>query len=302
MNGSNILSNDRLKAWYQASRPPFYIATVIPLVLGWVLAVQDAGEWRFGRFFLVNLGAFMVHLATNLADDLFDHILGADAGDSIGGSRVVQEGKITLGQLAWSLVILYSAALVIAAALIKSSGQAGLWGFVVFAALSSLFYVAPPIKYGYRGLGELSVFINMGLIMVGGAYWVQAEAWNWKVIWPAIPVGLMVANILYFQSLPDMATDEKAGKITLAVRLGKEGAEAAFKAWWIITYISIILLNMIGMAGLLAWACLLTIPLYLKTARLIHETEDWLDLDAHGHLVRKLYMTNGVIIILSVII
>ncbi|MFH1092414.1 MAG: prenyltransferase, partial [Pseudomonadota bacterium] len=90
-NKPDLGFKDHCKAWYQASRPPFYVATLIPLILGLVLAHKLTGEWRLGRFLLLNLGAFMVHLATNLANDLFDHALGADAGESIGGSRVIQQ-------------------------------------------------------------------------------------------------------------------------------------------------------------------------------------------------------------------
>ena len=290
----------RLGAWYQASRPPFYIATLVPLVLGLVLAEQETGQWRMGRFLLVNLGAFAVHLATNLADDLFDHLLGADAGESIGGSRVIQQGLITVRELAWALFILYALALVTALVLVDVSGQTGVWVLAVFAGLSSLFYVAPPIKYGYRGLGELSVFLNMGVVMVGGTFWVLAEQWDWRMIWYSLPVGLMVANILYFQSLPDMKTDRRVGKHTLAVLLGRQRAAVAFRLWWAAVYASLVSLALTGLAHWPIWCCLATVPLFLRADRLIRTTEDWLELDGHGHLIRKLYMLNGLFLILSV--
>ncbi len=294
MNGKK-----RLRAWYQASRPPFYIATLVPLTLGLVLAAQDTGQWRLGRFFLVNLGAFMVHLATNLADDLFDHLLGADAGESIGGSRVIQEGLISPAALVCALIVLYTGALAVAVSLIHMSGQYVLWGFILFSAFSSIFYVAPPIKYGYRGLGELSVFLNMGLIMVGGAYLVQAQAWRWDLILYSMPVGLMVANILFFQNLPDMKTDRAVGKYTLAVRLGKQWSRTVFRLWWVLVYISLIGLFFTGLTNALVWCCLLTLPLLFKVDRLIGAADDWVTLDRHGHLVRKMYLINGAFLILA---
>ncbi len=293
------MKKELLRAWWQASRPPFYVATIVPLVLGLVLAHKATGQWHWGRFLVINLGAFAVHLATNLADDLFDHLLGADAGDSIGGSRVIQQRLISPGQLAAALVILYGAALLTAFFLVSWSGRTGLWAIVAFSGLSSLFYVAPPIKYGYRGLGEAMVFLNMGLAMVGGTYWVQAEAWDWAMAWYSLPVGLMVANILYFQSLPDMKTDQAVGKITLAVRLGKKGAATVFRLWWLATYASMIGLAAAGLVSWLVLAGLLTLPLFIRTDRLIHRTEDWLELDSHGHLVRKMYLANGVILVIA---
>lgn len=296
---NGISSRERLRAWYQASRPPFYIATVIPLVLGLVLAGRDTGQWLWGRFILINLGAFMVHLATNLADDLFDYILGADAGESIGGSRVIQQGKITPFQLGWALILLYAAAFVVAAILVRLSGQNILWLFVAVAGFSSLFYVAPPVKYGYRGLGEVMVFLNMGLIMVGGAYLVLAETWRWALIWYSLPVGLMVAGILYFQSLPDIDTDRAVGKYTLAVRLGKRGSATGFRLNWLAVYASMIGLWIGGLAAWPVWGCILTLPWFTRANRYIHATEDWVELDRHGHLVRKLYLINGILLILG---
>jgi 1,4-dihydroxy-2-naphthoate octaprenyltransferase len=296
---NNISRAERIQAWYQASRPPFYIATVIPLLLGLVLAGNDTGNWLWGRFILINLGAFMVHLATNLADDLFDYILGADAGESIGGSRVIQQGKITPFQIGWALIILYAASFIIAAVLVRLSGQNILWLFVAVAGFSSLFYVAPPIKYGYRGLGELMVFLNMGIIMVGGAYLVLAETWRWAVVWYSLPVGLMVAGILYYQSLPDIETDRQVGKYTLAVRLGKKGSAIGFRLNWLAVYLSMIGLWIGGLAAWPVLGCVLTLPWFTRASRLIRTTEDWVELDRHGHLVRKLYLINGILLIIG---
>jgi 1,4-dihydroxy-2-naphthoate polyprenyltransferase len=289
----------RLKSWYQASRPPFYIATLVPLFLGLILAHQDTGHWHWGRFALINLGGFMVHLATNLADDLFDHLLGADAGDSIGGSRVIQQGLISVKELVVALVVLYTIGLIVAVVLIHLSHQVRLWGLVIFAWMASFFYVAPPIKYGYRGLGELGVFISMGFIMVGGTYAVLAESWRWDLVWYSLPVGLMVSNILFFQSLPDMVTDRSVGKYTLAVRLGKHRSKTAFRLWWAATYAGLAGLYVTGLTGPLTWLCLATLPLFFKTDRLIARTVDWQALDRHGHLVRKLYLLNGIVLLAS---
>lgn len=293
------LGRSRFQAWYQASRPPFFVATLIPLTLGLVLAGVETHRWLPGRFLLILLASFFVHLAANLANDLFDHLMGADADESIGGSRVIQERLITPRQLVHALIILYLAALLLAWLLVRLSGQTGLWAIVAFSGLSSLFYTAPPIRYGYRGLGELSVFLNMGLIMVGGTHWVLAEHWRWDIFWHALPIGLMVANILYYQSLPDMVTDARVGKRTLAVRLGRRRAATVFRWWWIATYGSLIGLHVAGLAGWPVWACLATTPVLIKVDRLVHTTENWLELDRYGHLIRKLYLINGVLLIVA---
>lgn len=291
-----------LRAWYQAARPPFYIATLAPLTLGFTAAVKDSGHCRWGLFGLILFGSFVVHMATNLANDLFDHWQGVDGGPNIGGSRVIQEGKISPRSLAAALGLLYGLGLVSAIFIIDLSGQPALWGAVLFAALSSFFYVAPPIKYGHRALGELFVFINMGLIMVGGTYVAIAGFWSREIVALALPVSLMVAGILYYQSLPEIETDLAAGKRTLANSLGKKGAKLLFTLWWPLVWLLMINLFFSRLAAWPIWLCLLTAPLYLAARRKIKDAGDgdWLPLDAHGHLVRKLYLLNGFILIAAV--
>ena len=123
--------NSKLQAWIQASRPPFYIATIIPLTVGLVLArpLQSEDIIMFGW---INLAAFMVHLATNLANDLFDHYQGTDADKSIGGSRVIQESKISLKSLWIVVVILYFLAGLVAIYITWTQDILLLWSFIIF--------------------------------------------------------------------------------------------------------------------------------------------------------------------------
>ncbi len=211
-----------IMAWVQASRLPFYVATFIPLLIGWTIAMKSTGMVRPWRFVLVFLGSLTVHLITNLANDYFDHLGGTDAGQAIGGSRVIQEGKITPKTMFRVIVSLYILAFAIAFIIIFGLKLYLLAIPIFFAAFSSYFYVAPPIRYGYHGLGELFVGVNMGPIMVVGTYWVITGHPGWTPFLISIPVGLMVALILYYQSLPDMETDAAVHKNTRAVKLGKK--------------------------------------------------------------------------------
>jgi 1,4-dihydroxy-2-naphthoate polyprenyltransferase len=289
------MKGDRLKAWIQASRPPFFVATLIPLVIGWIMAWS--GGFHIARFLLVVLACFMVHLATNLANDYFDYREGTDAGDSIGGSRVIQEGKILPHSLIKAILLLYGLACIAAFYLMISLDLLMLLPVVLFAFFSSLFYVAPPIKYGYHGLGELLVGINMGPIMVVGTYWIMAGRPDYAPLEVSIPTGLMVASILYYQSLPDMETDERVGKRTLAIMLGKRGALLGFIAFFLLIYGSIVTLVVIGRLTWVSILCLLTLPLFLRVVRLVKTTDDWIQLDHYGKYVRLLYFVNGCAII-----
>ena len=291
----------RLKAWIKASRPPFYIATVIPLTIGWILAAKD-GSWHVGRFLLINLGAFMIHMATNLVNDFADHLQGADAGESIGGSRVIQEGTISLRSLGWAISLLYSFAAVIAFYLM---GTLNLWPMLpvlLFSFFSSLFYVTPPIRYGYYGLGELFVGLNMGPVMVVCTHWAISLNVGWVPFYISIPIGFMVASILYYQSLPDMKTDTAIGKRTLAVRLGKRGAFAALILFWATVYLTILILIFAGILAWPAFGSLLTFPIFVKMIRIVKGTTDWVELNQYGRYVRMLYFLNGIVIIITLLL
>lgn len=293
------MNREILKAWIQASRPPFFIATLIPIVTGWLMAKRYG--WNGGRFLLVLGACFVVHFVTNIANDYFDYIQGTDSGNAIGGSRVIQQGKITLTQLGWAIILLYFIGFIISLYIVFGLKLYGLAPLILFAFFSSLFYVAPPIRYGYHGLGELFVAINMGPVMVVGTYWVIAGSPNWNAFFVSLPIGLMVASILYYQSLPDINTDEASGKRTLAVRLGKQGAFFALILWFIAIYLTIIILTAAGLLTWLSMVSLLTIPIFLRLIRIVRNTEDWVLLDQQGKYVRMLYFFNGIAIILGIL-
>jgi len=296
------MNKDMLKAWLQASRLPFFVATFIPLFIGWFLAIRQTGQTNSVRFILVLIASLIVHLITNLANDYFEHLVGTDAGKAIGGSRVIQEGKISPGIMLKVIVILYAIAFVISVVIILGSELYLLSIPVLFAAFSSYFYVAPPIKYGYHGLGELFVGINMGPIMVAGTYWVIAGHPDWLSILVSIPVGLMVALILFYQSLPDMQTDLVAKKYTLAVKLGKRKALFVLILFFVVIYLSISALIIINALSLFGLLFCLSIPLCIKLIRIIFTTEDFLLLDQYGRYVRIIYFICGLAIIAGILL
>jgi 1,4-dihydroxy-2-naphthoate octaprenyltransferase len=290
-----------IMAWVQASRLPFYVATFIPLLIGWTMAMRSTGMVRPWRFILVFLGSLTVHLITNLANDYFDHMGGTDAGQAIGGSRVIQEGKITPKTMFRVIVSLYVFAFAIAFVIIFGLELYLLAIPIFFAAFSSYFYVGPPIRYGYHGLGELFVGINMGPIMVVGTYWVITGHPGWTPFLISIPVGLMVALILYYQSLPDMITDAAVNKNTLAVKLGKKGSFAGLIIFFVLIYLSITLLIAYGLLSWYSLTFLLSIPLVVKLINIVVRTDNWVLLDQYGKYVRMVYFICGLGIIAGIL-
>ena len=296
------MNKNKLKAWLQASRLPFFVATFIPLFIGWFLAIRQTGQTNSVRFILILIASLIVHLITNLANDYFEHLVGTDAGKAIGGSRVIQEGKISPEIMLKVIVILYVIAFIISVVIILGFQLYLLSIPVLFAAFSSYFYVAPPIRYGYHGLGELFVGINMGPIMVAGTYWVIAGHPDWLSILVSIPVGLMVALILFYQSLPDMQTDLVAKKYTLAVKLGKRNALYVLILFFVVIYLSISALIIINALSLFGLLFCLSIPPCIKLIRIIFTTEDFLLLDQYGRYGRIIYFICGLAIIAGILL
>jgi 1,4-dihydroxy-2-naphthoate octaprenyltransferase len=296
-----MVDKERLRAWIRASRPPFYVATLIPLTIGWILG-SKGGTWKPLLFLLVNLASFAVHMATNLMNDYFDYVQGADAGQAIGGSRVLQDGQISLDVLRKAIILLYGLATLVGMYIVIGLNLWAMFPMLVFSLFSSIFYVAPPIRYGYHGLGELLVGINMGPVMVAGTYWVFSGRLDWIPLFISIPVGFMVASILYYQSLPDMETDEAVGKRTIAVRLGRRAACAGLTLFWSVIYLWILTLIVAGILPWPALASFLTLPIFIKMVGIVRKTVQWVELDQHGKYVRRLYFFNGLIIILALLL
>lgn len=286
--------------WVQASRAPFFVATLIPLTLGGVLSWK-MGAWSLERWIVVLTASFLVHLATNLANDYFDFFQGVDDGDSIGGSRVIQQGKISISQIKTAIISLYLLALVCGIWIVYVSRLWELSLLMVVAFGSSLFYTAPPIRYGYYGLGEIFVGINMGPIMVVGSNAALTGRFSIEAFWVSVPIGVMVAMILYYQSLSDIEDDRYAGKMTLAVRLGQTRAIWGVRFFMVAAIFSVLALAMSEILNPISYLSLLTLIQALKIDRLIREERDWKQLHDQGSSVRLFYLVNGFIVIMGLL-
>ncbi|TLZ53344.1 MAG: prenyltransferase [Methanobacteriota archaeon] len=229
----------RGQLWFRALRAPFLVASVIPVVLGGVLALVYLHTplvialvrpgFQSGLFLLTLLGAISVHLATNMLNDNFDFRSGNDSAVKhqnpfAGGGRVLTQRVLNVNtHLAVALGLLALGSLV-GLYLVTQVGLTLLWiGLVgVFAAL---FYVAPPLRLAHRGVGELFVGLSFGPLVVMGTYYVQTQRLDWGPFFLSIAFGLLVAAILWINEFPDVDADLAVGKRTLMARLGYERAE-----------------------------------------------------------------------------
>ena len=208
----------RHNPWVQAARPRTLPAALVPVLVGSAAAFFDrVFDWR--AFVLALIGALAIQVAANFANDASDAARGADPGDRVGPVRMVAAGVVS-GRRMW--VATWGA---IGVAGLCGIGLTLLAGPIVIAIgaasiLAMLGYVGGPIPYGYRGLGEVFVFLFFGLVATGGSRLVHDGSAPWWVWLLGIPVGLLATAILVANNLRDIETDARVGKRTLAVILG----------------------------------------------------------------------------------
>jgi 1,4-dihydroxy-2-naphthoate octaprenyltransferase len=201
-----------------AARPRTLPAAVAPVLVGTALAGHD-GHFRALAFVAALLGAVFIQIGTNLSNDYSDARRGADTEDRLGPVRVTAGGLVPPRRVLVATYVAFGLAVLVGLYLVVVAGPELL---LVGAAsiLAGVLYTGGPRPYGYEGLGEVFVFTFFGIVAVTGSYYVHAESLPWEAFAFAVPVGLLAAAILVVNNLRDRVTDARAGKRTLAVRLG----------------------------------------------------------------------------------
>ena len=208
------------RIWLMAARPRTLPAAVAPVLVGTALAIHD-DEFRPLAFAAALLGAVFIQVGTNLSNDYSDARRGADTEDRLGPVRVTAGGLVPPRQVLIATYVSFALAVLVGMYLVYVAGPELL---LVGAAsiLAGVLYTGGPRPYGYEGLGEVFVFTFFGIVAVTGSYYVHVERLPWEAFALAVPVGLLAASILVVNNVRDIETDRRAGKRTLAVRLGRE--------------------------------------------------------------------------------
>ena len=216
------------RIWLMAARPRTLPAAVAPVLVGTALALHD-DEFHALAFLAALFGAILIQVGTNLSNDYSDARRGADNEDRLGPVRVTAGGLVPPRQVLVATYVTFGLAVLVGMYLVAVAGPELL---LVGAAsiLAGVLYTGGPRPYGYEGLGEVFVFTFFGIVAVSGTYYVQAESLPVEAFMLAIPVGLLAAAILVVNNVRDLETDRRAGKRTLAVRLGREGTRKLYAA------------------------------------------------------------------------
>ena len=267
-----------LRLWVVAARPRTLPAAVSPVLVGTALAGYE-DVFHSPRFLCALIGSIFIQIGTNLANDYSDARRGADTEDRLGPVRVTAGGLMPPRRVLIGTWVAFGIAVAAGMYLVAVAG----WQLLLVGAASiaaGVLYTGGPRPYGYEGLGELFVFLFFGIVAVAGSYYVQTERLRWEAFALAVPIGLLAAAILVVNNICDIDTDRRAGKRTLAVRLGRLRARRLYAAMIAVAFVSPVV---IAAAGGLTWFILfplLALPLAVPLVRAVGTHTDGPSLNA----------------------
>ena len=262
------------RIWLMAARPRTLPAAVAPVLVGTALAAT-LGTFKPLTFIATLLGALFIQIGANLSNDYSDARRGADTEDRLGPVRVTAGGLVPPKQVLIATYVAFGLAVLVGVYLIVTAG----WQILAIGAasiLAGVLYTGGPRPYGYEGLGEVFVFLFFGVAAVTGTYFAQREEWAWESFALAVPVGLLATAILMVNNVRDLETDRRAGKRTLAVRLGRANARMLYAVTVYVAFLTAPVAWLAGGEGLSAWLLLpwLALPLAAPVVRIVRNRVD----------------------------
>lgn len=284
-----------LASWWRAVRPYAFPASVTPVLVGSAAAYHD-GRFHPGLFLIALAGAMCIHAATNLVNDYYDYVRGVDAGQPIGPGGAIQQGYLSPSAVLRGAMVLFAVSALLGVYLIALRG----WPIVVVGVLSVLAgytYTGGPLPLGYVGLGDVVVFVFMGLVAVAATYFVHTGALAPIAIWTALPVAALVDGILVVNNLRDIANDRAKGKRTLATVIGAAATRMHYALLLVFAYGSVAAGVAIGALPAPALLMMLSLPAAWAAWRVVRTESAPLPLTLGGiRATAQLHMRNGLLL------
>jgi 1,4-dihydroxy-2-naphthoate polyprenyltransferase len=285
------------RKWVMACRPATLAAAFVPVAVGSACA-HLAGAFRLGPALAALFGAIMIQIGTNLANDVFDHEKGADTEERLGPTRVVQAGLLPAARVRRAMALCFGLATLAGVYLTWVAG----WPILVIgvaSVASGIAYTGGPYPLGYHGLGDLFVMVFFGFVAVCGTAFVQAGFIPHVAWWSSAAVGALATAILVVNNVRDRDTDVKAGKRTLAVRLGRRAGIAEYALLLAVAFGVPVALALLGHVGLTVLIPCLTLPFGLVLLRRL-STLHGRPLNAVLAATAKLMLLHGILLAIGI--
>ncbi|MCU0645556.1 MAG: 1,4-dihydroxy-2-naphthoate octaprenyltransferase, partial [bacterium] len=250
-----------------------------PIILGSVIAYHTTQTFNWAYFFLALIGGVFLHAGANVINDYFDHLSQNDELNKefvrpfTGGSRLIQQGLLSPREVLIEAMVCLFVGSVIGLYFSYKLGWVIL--FVgIFGVLSAILYVFPRINLVGRGIGEVLIGMNFGILMTFGAFYVQTKTFSWVPIVASLPVALLITAVLYINEFQDARADHAVGKKHLVVRLGKKQAVKGYILIMLLTYLIVVLGVVTDTLPPVSLIALLTLPLAFKSIQIAQANYD----------------------------
>ena len=293
----------KLSIWVQAVRAFSFTASMVPVIVGAVLALYYEGAVRWDLLPVILVCSILYHAATNLMSDYFDHGKGVDKDYTFGSSRVIQDGLLEPKNLLFGGWLLYGIATLLGLLLIAVRGETMFW-IGLIGLIGGYTYTGKPIGYKYKALGDVLVFVLMGPLMVIGSYFALTGDISQSVILISLPIGFLVTAILHANNHRDIVHDAEAGARTLAGLLGHTGSKFFYYFLILGAYISVIYMVADGTLSRWSFIVFLSLMPAFKLMRTISKNEpaDTKTIAMIDVQTAQLHLLFGVLLILSLLI
>jgi 1,4-dihydroxy-2-naphthoate octaprenyltransferase len=255
----------RAGAWFEIARPFSFTASTVPVAAGGALAALD-GRLDWPLFVGALIAAVLLHIGTNVVNEIYDVRKGIDSITSPRASHALLKGRLSEHEAFMLAAVAFAGCVGIGAWLIAARG----WPVAVFGVLGligGLGYTAPPLEYKFHALGPPLVFLLMGPLMVVGSYYVSSGTFTWAALVASLPVGLLVTAILHGNEWRDVSEDARAGISTLSIRAGRGFAHELYLTLVIGAYLVLALAVALGALPPLSLLAMLSLPLLVRAVR-----------------------------------
>lgn len=289
----------KTKAWIGAARLRTLPLAVSTMLMGHALAASD-GFLKFDVAILSILTAISLQILSNLANDYGDSIHGADSSQRKGPQRAVQSGVIPAGEMKKSLYWLTAISFVLGVMLVFIAFDNWTMRMIflllgLLAIWAAINYTAGTSPYGYSGKGDLAVFIFFGLVTVLGSYFLQVHDLRWSIFLPAISCGLLSVGVLNINNIRDIDSDQKAGKRSVPVKIGRPAALRYHALLLFFAPLSLVLFGLAESFGMTSkWLFLISFPLLLVNFLAVRKHHDPMSLDPY---LKQLALSTSAIIL-----
>lgn len=304
----SIFNMKKISFYLAGLRPPFFTGTIIPILFGTAYCWHRTGEFSLWLFILTMIGGVAIHGGANAINDYFDHKNGNDGANKefahpfTGGSRAIQNGLLTPREMFIEAFICFAIGAAIGLYLVYTRGLMVLW-IGLFGMITSYFYSAPPVKLVHRGIGEIFIGLDFGVLMILGTYFVQCQEISMAVILASLPISVLIIMILYINEFQDMNADISVGKMNWVARLGRRKASYGYAALTTLVYLLIMAESWADILPMWSLISLISIPLAIKAIKNVLKNYDHaLLLTETNAATIQLHLIIGLLLSLSCLI